>query len=249
MHPILLHLGPLTLYSYGLLVALGFLAALTVVDLEAKRLGWNRDWMSKLVVWDFVVGLAGARVTYALTRLGAEDFATSLFDLHSGFVFYGGLIASWLYLFFKVRKQKLPMWSVLDVFALAICVGEGIGRFGCLLGGCCYGKPTSLFWGTVMKTESHLGPLHPVQAYEGVALLLFFLLLWTVRERKKYEGQVVVLFVAGYAILRFILEYFRGDQIRGFFIENILSTSQGIGALLIAFIVWLHFHLSKRANK
>ncbi len=249
MHPILLKLGPLTLYSYGLLVALGFLAGLTVADKEAKRFSWDRDWINKLVVFDFLIGLLGARITYVITRLGEENFFTSLFDIHSGFVFYGGLIASWLYLYISVRKKKISLWSVLDVFAMAICIGEGVGRFGCLLGGCCYGTPTTLPFGVIMHAEKHLGPLHPVQAYEGIALILFFLALWLRRTHKKYNGEAVVWFVGYYSIIRFILEYYRGDSIRGFVIDNILSTSQFISILIFAFTIFLHLKLIKNENK
>lgn len=243
MYPILLKCGPVTLYSYGLLVALGVLAGLRAIDLEAKRMGWNRDLLSKLAVLTFVMGLVGGRVAYVLTRIGSEDVLPTLFDPHAGFVFFGGLIASWLFIYWQSKKRKLPLWSVLDAFALAICVGEGIGRFGCLLGGCCYGKPTSLFWGVVMLNESALGHLHPVQAYEGLALLAFFVFLWSRRARKDYEGESVVFFVGGYSVIRFFIEMFRGDAIRGFFIPGVISTSQAVGLAMIAVVTALHVKL------
>ncbi len=246
MHPILLKLGPVQLYSYGFLVAMGLLAGLTVIDREAKRLGWNRDEMSKLVIVTFLVGLLGGRVTYVITRLGAEDPLSALIDPHAGFVFYGGLVASWSYIYWQAKKRKLPLWEVLDSFALGICIGEGIGRFGCLLGGCCYGKACELPWAVSLVTEPNLGKIHPVQAYEGLSLIALFALLWWRRLYKKYAGESVVAFVAAYAVIRFILEYFRGDSIRGYVIEGVLTTSQAIGVIIFAFAIYLH---QKRITK
>ncbi len=249
MHPILFQLGPLKLYSYGFLVALGILAGMTVIDLEAKRRGWNRDLMSKHALITAVMGLVGGRIMYVITVLGKEDPIKSLFDPHAGFVFYGGLIASWAYIYWYAKKLKYNLWEVLDSFALGICIGEGIGRFGCLLGGCCYGSHCDLPWAVSLVTEPNLGKLHPVQAYEGIILFILFAILWKRRLHKKYAGESVVAFVGAYAIIRFILEYVRGDLIRGFVIDNYLTTSQAIGIGVFIFAVYLHTHISKKVSQ
>jgi phosphatidylglycerol:prolipoprotein diacylglycerol transferase len=242
MYPTLFKIGSFELFTYGLMMALGVLAGLFAVNSEAKRLGWNRDTMTRLVVWTFLMGLLGSRVVYVMTRLNEPnvDLLAVAFNLRAGFVYYGGLVASWLYLIWYLRRYRLPFWPVLDAFAMGICIGLAVGRFGCLLGGCCYGTPTTLPWGVIMAKEPALGHLHPVQAYEGVFLIALMGLLWWRRTRKRYEGELVVWFVGIYAIARYVLEFWRGDGIRGFVIEDILSTSQFISVPMLVLAVWLH---------
>lgn len=249
MFPILFKLGSLEFYSYGLMMALGVLAGMQAVLAEARRYGWNQDDMSKLSVWTFLMGLLGSRVVYILTRLGDPyvDTWELIFNVRAGFVFYGGFIASWLFLIWYVRRKKLPFWAVLDTFCLGICIGLAMGRVGCFLGGCCYGVPTTLPWGAVMKGESHLGPLHPVQLYEFLFLVAFFAFLWWRRKRKAFEGEILALFIGGYAIARYALEFWRGDKIRGFLIDSILSTSQAISIPMLVIAALLYgYHLRKR---
>ncbi len=245
MYPILFKYGSFELFTYGLMMALGVLAGLVVVNLEATRNKWNHDMMTRLVVWVFLMGLVGSRVVYVITRMNEPniDLFEVAFNLRAGFVYYGGLIASWLYLIFYVRRYKLPFWPVLDTFAYGICVGLAVGRIGCLLGGCCYGTPTNGWYGVVMVKEAALGHLHPVQLYEFLILIAMFIPLWLRRGKKAYEGEIVVWFVGVYAIARFILEYYRGDLIRGYLIEGIMTTSQFLSLPLLAVAVALHFKL------
>lgn len=250
MHPILFSIGSFELYTYGLFMALGVLAGLRVVDAEAIRYRWDRDQMTRLVVFTFLMGLLGSRVVYVMTRVGdpSVDLLEVALNLRAGFVFYGGLAASWIYLVGYLWKKKLPFWRVLDAFALAICIGLAVGRIGCLLGGCCYGSPTTLPWGVVMVQEKALGHLHPVQAYEFFLLVLLFAVLWKKRLHKNYEGQMVVWFTGFYAVARFLLEYWRGDLIRGYLVENILSTSQFLSLLFLPIAIALRQKLRHRKN-
>lgn len=248
MYPLLFSFGSFQLYTYGLMMALGVLAGLFVVDAEAKRLGWNREKMTRLVVYVFLMGLVGSRLVYVMTRMGDANvnILAVLFNLRAGFVYYGGLIASWVFLVVYLKKNRMPFWSVSDAFAMAICIGLAVGRIGCLLGGCCFGTPTSLPWGVVMVNDAALGHLHPVQAYEFLFLIVLFLVLWMRRSKRKYEGELVVWFVGAYAIARYILEFWRGDGIRGFLIEDVLSTSQFISLPMLAVAVGLHIVLKKK---
>lgn len=247
MYPILFKLGSVELYTYGLLMAAGVLAGLAAVLGEAKRYRWNPDQMTRLVVYTFLMGLIGSRVVYVLTRLGDPnvDALALLFNVRAGFVYYGGLIASWLFLIWYVKHFKLQFWAVMDAFAMGICIGLAIGRIGCLFGGCCYGTPTDLFWGVALAKEPGLGPLHPVQGYEAALLIAGFVGLWIRRKSKAYEGELTVLFVGVYAVARYVLEIYRGDHIRGFLIDGVMSTSQFISVPLLAVAVLLHFKLRR----
>lgn len=250
MHPILFKIGHFDLYTYGLMMALGVLTALFVMDSEAKRFGWNRDTITRMVVFDFLVGLAGARILYVLTRVGEPNVNiwSILFNARAGFVYYGGLISSWLYLIWFIKKHKLPFWSVQDGMAMAICIGLAVGRIGCLMGGCCYGTPTDLPWGVVMVNDAALGHLHPTQAYEFFMLVVFFAAMWWRRKHQAYAGELVVWFVGAYAIGRYVLEFWRGDLIRGFIIQDILSTSQAVSIPMLVVAIWLHFKLRPKKS-
>ncbi len=250
MHPLLLKIGSFELFSYGLFMALGVLAGLAVLDQEAARNGWDRDRTTRFGVMVFVVGLLGSRLLYVFTRAfdPRVDLLAVAFNLRAGFVYYGGLIASWLYIVWTLRRYRLPFWPMSDAFAMAICIGLALGRFGCLLGGCCYGTPTSLPWGVVMAGEAHLGPLHPAQMYEGLPLIALFAALWLRRKHKRYAGESTVWFVGAYAVLRYVVEFWRGDSIRGFLIEDVLSTSQFLSLPLLAVAILIHLRLSKQGQ-
>lgn len=247
MYPILFKIGSFELFTYGLMMALGVLAGLLAVNLEAKRYAWNSDQMTRLVVWVFLMGLLGARFVYVLTRMNEPgvDIVAIALNARAGFVYYGGLISSWLFLVWYVRRYALPFWPVMDAFSYGICIGLAIGRIGCLLGGCCYGTHCDFPWGVIMEREASLGPLHPVQLYEFIGLILLFIPLWLRRFAKSYEGEVTVWFVGVYAVLRYVLEFWRGDSIRGFIIQDVMSTSQFISVPMLMLAVWLHFRLRR----
>jgi phosphatidylglycerol:prolipoprotein diacylglycerol transferase len=249
MYPILFKLGSFELFTYGLMMALGVLGGLIVVNLEAKRYGWNQDQMTRLVVWVFLMGLLGSRVVYVMTRLNEPNLMAIAFNLRAGFVYYGGLIASWLYLVWWVKHNRRPFWATMDTFSFGICVGLAIGRIGCTLGGCCYGTPTDLPWGIVMAKEPGLGHLHPVQMYEFFLLVLMFIPLWLRRKHKAYEGEITVWYVGLYAIARFLLEYYRGDLIRGYLIEDVMTTSQFISIPMLVLAIVLHLKLKPKASR
>lgn len=251
MHPVLFSIGSFSFYSYGLMMAVGVLAALYVVDKEGERYGLNRDLVTKMVVYTFLMGLFGARVLYIITRL--SDPTVSIWDLlinvRAGFVYYGGLASSWLFLvwFLWRYKKELPFWPMTDAASLGICVGLAMGRIGCLLGGCCFGSSCDLPWGVHMANEPALGSLHPVQLYEFIFLMVMFAFLWWRRTKKSYEGEVTVIFIGSYAIARYILEFYRGDLIRGFIVEPWMSTSQFIGLIFLPIAIAIHLKLRKKS--
>lgn len=247
MHPILLKIGTFELFSYGLMMAIGVLVSLVVMDSEAKRLGWNRDQTTRLVVFTFLAGLLGARLVYVLTRINdpSVNLTSLLFNARAGFVYYGGLIGAWVFLVWYLRRTKLPFWQVSDGAAMGICIGLAIGRIGCFLGGCCFGTPTHLPWGVIMANEPSLGHLHPAQLYEFLVLVLLFGAMWWRRTRRAYEGELVVWFVGVYAVARYVLEFWRGDSIRGFIVDDYLSTSQALSIPMLALAVVLHLKLMK----
>ena len=239
-----LHFGPtITLHTYGLLLAIAFIAGLWVASREAKRQGLDAGRVTDMAIWVLIAGLIGAKVLLVLVDFHYYQRSPrelwSIFQ--SGGVFYGGLIGGALVAWWYARRHGLAGWSTADALAPGVVLGQAIGRLGCFAAGCCWGKPTSLPWavtftdvyasravGTPMDT-----PLHPSQLYEsGAAFLIFAFLLWLL-PRKSFHGQVTLAYVALYSAVRFGLEFLRGDPERGSWFGGALSTSQVIAIVLL----------------
>ena len=236
-------LGPFTLHTYGVLLAIAFLAALWVASRQAKREGLDAGRITDMAVWVLIAGLLGAKLLLVAVdwRFFSRNPRELLSIFQSGGVFYGGLLAGILVAWLYARRYQLPAWRTADVLAPGVVIGQAIGRLGCFSAGCCWGKPAQVPWavtftdvyaaravGTPMDT-----PLHPSQLYESVAaFLIFFFLLW-LAPRKRFHGQLTLAYVALYSVVRFGLEFLRGDPERGTWFGGLLSTSQILAIALL----------------
>ena len=142
---------------------------------------------------------------------------------------------------------------MLDIMAVTTCLVHMFGRIGCFLAGCCYGKPTHSAFGVTFtdpacQADPLNTPLHPTQLYEASYILLVMIVLLFLRSRKKFYGQLFLVYLILYAIGRFVLEYFRGDLGRGFVISNYVSHSQFIAALILVCVLIIYWKLSIRNN-
>jgi phosphatidylglycerol:prolipoprotein diacylglycerol transferase len=239
MHPLLIKLGPIPIHTYGFLIAVGFLTAVYVIRKLAERARLDAERVLDLTFWLLLVGFAGARILFILTRLDyfmSEPMAM-LRVWEGGLVFFGGPLACVPFTIWYVRKHKLPVWKTMDAMIPGLVIAHMFGRFGCLAAGCCYGKPTGTNFGVRLHSElvdpQFQGiPLHPTQLYEATGLLILFLGLLYVFRKKHFDGQVILTYFMAYPVIRSIVEIFRGDLIRGFVIDNVLSTSQFISILI-----------------
>ena len=257
MHPILFNLGPITIYTYGVLLAAAYLLGLWMAARRARLAGLDGNKVLDLGIWVIIAALVGAKAL--LFILSFQQFTSSWRDftllLRSGGVFYGGLIAAIVVCIYQLRKHQLPLWTSGDLFAPGIALGYMVGRLGCLLAGCCYGKPTDLPWGiTFTDPTANLNvgtplnqPLHPTQIYESLAGLIILVLLLVVERRgRAFAGRTFWLYVLLYAISRFTIEFFRGDD-RGMVFE-FLSTSQFISLVLGPLSLVMLWYLSRPAE-
>ena len=233
--------GPLTLPTYGALLAVAFLAGLFVASWQARKAGLDAGRITDLAVYVLIAGLLGAKLM--LVAVDWSFYSKNLVELwsifRSGGVFYGGLLGGLLVAFFAARRYGLPGWPTADVLAPGVVIGQSIGRLGCFAAGCCYGKTATVPWAvtfTDVQAARTVGtpldiPLHPSQIYESLLTLLIFVVLIWLAPRKKFQGQVTLAYVALYSIARFGLEYYRGDAGRGFI--GPLSTSQWVAIVLV----------------
>ena len=251
MYPRLLELGPMTVYTYGVLLAAAYLLGLKLAMNRAKARGLDAVRVLDLGIYIIISALIGAKLLLLVTDFQAfrNDPRELLTLARSGGVFYGGLILAVVVALWYIRRTGLPLWTTCDVFAPGIALGHAIGRFGCFFAGCCYGKPTSLPWGITFSdpfAAANVGTplgvhLHPTQLYEaGAELLILFALLVTEKKGRPYAGRTFWFYILLYAISRYVIEFFRGDE-RG--AVGIFSTSQFISVILaplaIAMLVYL----------
>jgi phosphatidylglycerol:prolipoprotein diacylglycerol transferase len=245
MYPELFRIGEFTVHAYGVLLAAAFLLALVVAARLAARYGLPRERIYDLGLWLLLAGIVGSKLLMLLVEPEYREQPLRLLSLdflRSGGVFYGGFIAATATAFVLVRRYRLPWWKTADAFAPAVALGQSIGRQGCFAAGCCWGKPTTLPWGVQFSERGHevtgvpVGiDLHPTQLYESFAALAVFALLVWLHRRKKFDGQIVLLYGALYAALRFTVEFFRDDprgDLLGLTSLTHLSTSQMISLLV-----------------
>ena len=253
MYPRLLELGPITLYTYGVLLAAAYLIGLKLAMVRAKARGLDANRVLDLGIYIIISALVGAKLLLLVTDFRSfADNPHALVDLlRSGGVFYGGLIVAVIVALWYIRRIGLPLWTTCDVFAPGIALGHVVGRFGCLFAGCCYGKPTTRPWGITFtdpfaaaNVGTPLGvPLHPTQLYEaGAELLILAVLLLTERKGRPFPGRTFWLYMLLYAVSRFIIEFFRGDD-RG--TVWMFSTSQFISILLAPLAIVMLVYLAR----
>jgi phosphatidylglycerol:prolipoprotein diacylglycerol transferase len=254
MYPRLLELGPLTVYTYGVLLAAAYLFGLKLAMVRAKSRNLDQTRILDLGIYIIISALVGAKLLLLVTDFRTfTDNPRELLSLaRSGGVFYGGLILAVSVALWYIRRIGLPLWTTCDVFAPGIALGHVVGRLGCLFAGCCYGKPTSVPWAITFTdpfAATNVGtplnvPLHPTQLYEaGAEALILLLLLGTERRGRPYPGRTFWLYILLYSISRYVIEIYRGDP-RGTI--GIFSTSQFISLLLAPLAIGMLLYLGRR---
>lgn len=242
MHPIILQIGPLTIYSYGLMMAIAFLTAAYLTGTELARKGYDRELASTMVFWAAIGGLAGARI-FAIFEDWSGFVADPLHALLSGagFVWYGGLVGGFLAVSWAIRRSNLPWPLTVDCIAPGLVLAHGIGRIGCQLAGDGdWGRETALPWGMAYPHAIvgwNYSPgvrVHPTPLYEFLAYSLIFGFLWSIRKRSHPDGTLFWWYLVLASGARFLIEFIRIN--RRVFIG--LTEAQLISLALIAIGTW-----------
>jgi phosphatidylglycerol:prolipoprotein diacylglycerol transferase len=248
------NIGPLPVHWFGLLVAAAFLVGLWTASRRAARDGLAPEKISDAGVWLILGTILGARGLYVISYWN-EHFAgkpwTDIFMVQQGgLVYYGGLVGATLAGVFYIRRHRLPLWKVADALAPSIALGYFVGRFGCLMNGCCYGRPTTLPWAIHFPADHPtMGVgVHPVQIYDALFNLgLSFFLGW-LHRRKKFDGQIFAAYLIGYSILRSIAETFRGDYPVLYF-GDVATPAQLVGGAILVAGLLLYWKLPRPQPK
>jgi phosphatidylglycerol:prolipoprotein diacylglycerol transferase len=236
---------------YGIMVGIGFLLVIFLASRRARKEGIDPERIMDMGVYLMLAAIVGSRILYVLTNL--HEFTANPFNVFAiwkgGLVFYGGLLAAIPVGFWYVRKHKLPVWKTADIMAPFIALGHAFGRLGCFFAGCCYGAVCN---GPLCVTfhDAHslapLGiPLIPTQLIEAGGEFMLFGILLILWRHRKFDGQLFLLYPLFYSVMRFILEFFRGDADRGLYFGGMVSTSQIIAVFMFGLSLFMLWKLGK----
>ncbi|MGB2600143.1 MAG: prolipoprotein diacylglyceryl transferase [Candidatus Omnitrophota bacterium] len=236
MHRILFEIGPFTVYSYGLTVAAGFLLSSVMVLYDSEKFGLSKDSVFDCLIAILAGGIIGGRLLFV--AINWQEYAqhpVRIFMLtEGGMAFHGSLAGAVICGGAVARIKKLPFWKTADLVAPYIALGQAVGRIGCLLNGCCYGKAIIGGMGIVFPGETIMRV--PTQIYSSVFLLFLYVVLIELRQRRKFDGFVFSMYVIFYAAFRFFIEFYRGDTPPVFFdltLAQIISIAMFICGLIM----------------
>jgi len=246
MFPDLFSIGPFTLHTYGLFVATGFLVGLMVTIKIGKAEGIAPQQTMDIGFLIIVAAIVGSRLMYVLMNISYYvERPIDIFKMwQGGLVFSGGIVCVVLAVVWYTRRHQLSFWKMADMWAPAMAVGQAIGRIGCFMAGCCYGKPTGSRWGAVFTDPHSLAPLniplHPTQLYSSVSNFIIFFILLLLHRKRKFDGQVFLWLLVLHSTARLFVERFRGDD-RGMVLESGMTITQLVTlVILIGAIVTLY---------
>jgi len=262
MFPVLVRFGPLTIHTYGFLVALGVGLGLWFLAVQAKKYGLDAPRIVDAGFYIILISLLGAKLVMLLGNFSYYmQYPGELVSLaRSGGVFQGGLVFGATFALWYFRRRRIPTWKVADLAGPALALGHGFGRIGCFMAGCCYGRECPLPLGVVFQSEyAHeltgipVGkPLYPVQLVESALNFLNFFILFFLLRRRTFDGQVFSFYIINYSVIRFFTEYFRGDHREGVFLLRgaspflSLSWPQVVCIVGLSAGLALHFWLKRK---
>ena len=253
MYPVILEIGPIKIYSFGLMLVTAFYTCYGLLYLEMKRLKYDTEIASDIIFWSAVGGVLGAKIYYLIENLDRtiQDPMGMIFS-GSGLVFLGGLIGSIICVSIVLKNRNLPWYLFADIIAPLIMIGYAIGRLGCFLVGDDYGLPSSLPWAvsfpeglppTTISSfaayypwidtsgiNSEVFKVHPTQLYESAVGILLFFFLWSRRKKNQRAGTMFFSYLLLAGIERFFIEFLRTNEK---YLFDTFSGAQMISFLMI----------------
>ena len=254
MHPILLHLGPLTIHTYGALYALGIFTAVALSEYLYRRDGGEPEAIIDLALPVVIGTLIGARALFIIVE--HEYYLRNPVEIimvwKGGLVFYGGLMGGAIAFIITARVKKLELWHLADTVAPGVALGHALGRLGCFFAGSCYGRATDVPWAVIYSDPNSLArdiigvPVHPTQLYSAAFLTLLSAILVFIGIRSTFKGQVIATYGILYGTFRFFIEFLRGDPRGTVSLAGLtVSTSQAVSLLLVPVSLGLYLYLKQ----
>jgi phosphatidylglycerol---prolipoprotein diacylglyceryl transferase len=238
MHQVFIKINGFEIYTYAVVTVVAIIAALLLAQRRARASAY-KDNLMDFGLYLILGGIIGARLAFVALNLSYyQDHIWEIFNLRQGgLTLYGGLAGGLVAGGLFCRKHKLNFLELLDIIAPAALLGQAIGRVGCLMNGCCYGKPTTLPWGVNLSAVGISGLRHPVQIYEIIMDLTALAVLLWYEKKQSFKGELVLIYFALYALVRFVAEFWRESPE----IAMGLSLAQLVSLALFILIILLIF--------
>lgn len=245
-----LTIGPFTIHGYGVMIGIGILAAFYVSERQAKKVGMSPDEASNLIFICLITGFLGSKITYILTNLQAFLQNPASFLSSDGWVVWGGIIGGIIGGWIWCRIRKLDFMAYFNLMIPVVALAQGFGRIGCFFAGCCYGKETT--GPGIVFPHGSLAPsgvkLIPTQLISSLGDFALFFILYRIYNDPEHRNETAAWYLILYSIGRFLVEFLRGDEIRGFILG--LSTSQFISIFMfIAGVILLTVSRKNRTRR
>ncbi|HTY44889.1 MAG TPA: prolipoprotein diacylglyceryl transferase [Patescibacteria group bacterium] len=243
MHPVICKIGPFTVFSYGLMLAVAFLIASSLAAMQARRQGVSGDIILNLAFVVFVAGVIGARIFYVTEHF--EYYLRNCLEVimlqYGGLSWFGGLFLGSAAGIFYLRRLQASVYKTVDLLVPFVALGQAIGRIGCFLNGCCFGKVSEFG----LYNDTYQAPLIPTQIYSSCALLVIFVILRFLQDKPHRDGEIFLAYLLLYSTKRFLIEFWRGDSeilFAGLTLFQILS----LAVLCVAFVKYLSLKRTSR---
>ncbi|NDC23582.1 MAG: prolipoprotein diacylglyceryl transferase [Proteobacteria bacterium] len=261
MHPFLIDwmIGSfhLKIPTYGFLLATAFSVGYFLALRKAAQL----DIPTKHVENFFFISVLGSVLGARFFHVFFEEF--SYYSKHpskilaiweGGYTFYGAFLSSLFFMYLYTRLKHISFLEMMDICAPGGAIGLFIGRMGCFFAGCCWGRPSSVPWAVAFNAPETLSPsgnvrVHPTQVYEALVGLVVFIILHYRFKKRQYSGQIFLEAISIYSVARFVIEFFRGDDYRGYLFGGLISYSQFISLAILPFTISAMVLFSKKAKQ
>jgi phosphatidylglycerol:prolipoprotein diacylglycerol transferase len=211
MYPIFFRIGPITVYSYGLMLALAFIISTYLARRHALRQNFPQEIIFDLASYILVSGIIGARLFYVIINFA--EYKSRPFEIlmlqRGGLSFYGGALGAFLASIWFVRRRRISFYKIADLISPFVALGQAVGRLGCLLRGCCFGAVINR--GLRIKFPDEVVYRHPTQIYAAIIDLLIFLWLGRLSREKHFAGKIFLSYLIFYSLKRFFMDFLRAD--------------------------------------
>ena len=258
MFPELFHIGSITVYSYGFCIITGVVLAYLFFYIHRNDLNLNLDKISEFFLYCFAGVFLGGKLFYFLERPGyfLQNPGDFFSKFGQGFVFYGSFLVTIPLVIYWFRKEKISVARGFDYTAIGGAFVHGFGKIGCFMAGCCHGKVCEKAqWWNVTFTNPHTvaepinTPMYPTQLWDAAIILGMVAFFFWYFPRKKFNGELFILYSLIYGVGRFFTEFYRGDDSRGFVFGNLMTHSQFIALIIILVSVPMYIYFYRKSRK
>ena len=211
MHPVFIKIGNFVIYWYGVMVAVGVFLSSFLFSKYATKCGYSQKVISEIVFWIVIIGIIGGRLFHIIAHF--SYYHRHPFEIlrirNGGLSVQGAIFSSLLFLVLYLKIKRMGVMKMLDMLAVFVPLGQAIGRIGCFLNGCCYGKPTNFFLG--VKFPFLEEKVHPTQLYYTFLYFLLFFGLYNFTKKERKDGEIVAVYLLSFGLIRYLVDFLRGD--------------------------------------